>query len=364
MKKIVFGITSLTLGGAERVLVDITNKLSKKYDITIFTIYACGELEKQLNENVKIVSMYNKARNQFGKLRQIAIVLKLLFSKKRIYNKYLKNQYDTEVAFLEGAITRLFSIENSKVHKIAWVHNDISKVFGNNAKAKIKRKIDEKTYSKYEKIVLVSKENLENFKNTYEFINKNKLKVIYNYIDSDRVKEKSKDKIEEISNSNTFKIVEVARLVKQKGIDRLIKIHSKLIKNGIENEIYIIGEGPEIDNLQNLIKQYNVENTFKLLGKKHNPYPYVKKADAVALLSYFEGYGMVIEEAKILGKNIIITNTAAREAVYGYENSKIVENNEEAIYEGLKQLILEGKKQEIQVDYNNEQYIKHIEELL
>jgi hypothetical protein len=59
MKKILFGITSLTLGGAERVLVDIANKLCDNYDITIFTIYANGELEKQLSKNVKLKSLYN-----------------------------------------------------------------------------------------------------------------------------------------------------------------------------------------------------------------------------------------------------------------------------------------------------------------
>ena len=53
MKKILFGITSLTLGGAERVLVDLANALCDKYEITIFTIYAKGELEKQLNNKIK-----------------------------------------------------------------------------------------------------------------------------------------------------------------------------------------------------------------------------------------------------------------------------------------------------------------------
>ena len=60
MKKILFGITSLTLGGAERVLVDIVNKLCNKYEITIFTIYAGGELEKQLLPQVKLKSLYDK----------------------------------------------------------------------------------------------------------------------------------------------------------------------------------------------------------------------------------------------------------------------------------------------------------------
>lgn len=67
MKKILFGITSLTLGGAERVLVDIANKLCNKYDITIFTIYYGGELEKQLSNKIKIKSLYNK---QYKDLRK------------------------------------------------------------------------------------------------------------------------------------------------------------------------------------------------------------------------------------------------------------------------------------------------------
>jgi len=67
MKKVLFGITSLTLGGAERVLVDIANKLCNKYDITIFTIYSGGELEKQLSNKIKIKSLYNK---QYKDLRK------------------------------------------------------------------------------------------------------------------------------------------------------------------------------------------------------------------------------------------------------------------------------------------------------
>jgi len=58
MKKVLFGITSLTLGGAERVLVDIANNLCEKYDVTIFTIYAKGELEKQLNSKIKLETLY------------------------------------------------------------------------------------------------------------------------------------------------------------------------------------------------------------------------------------------------------------------------------------------------------------------
>ena len=65
-KKLLFGITSLTLGGAERVLVDLVNALCDKYDITIFTIYAKGELEKQLSRKVKLKSLYNVSYSELS----------------------------------------------------------------------------------------------------------------------------------------------------------------------------------------------------------------------------------------------------------------------------------------------------------
>ena len=67
MKKLLFGITGLTLGGAERVLVDLVNKLCDKYDTTIFTIYAKGELEKQLSPKVKLKSLYDVRYDELSK---------------------------------------------------------------------------------------------------------------------------------------------------------------------------------------------------------------------------------------------------------------------------------------------------------
>lgn len=337
MKKIIFGITSLTLGGAERVLVDIANELSSNYDITIFTLYGKGEFEKELSNNVKLVNMINKSYDELSKFQKIMVSLKLMINKKSIYNKYINKGYSTEIAFLEGPITRLFSVENKNINKIAWVHNDIGQVFGSGIKAKIKRSLDKKCYSKYNNIVFVSNDNKEQFEDVYN-LNNNKL-VINNYISEKRVLEKSEDKIYNIFEEGQTNFLTVARLVKQKAIDRLIKVHSKLIDEGYNHKFYVIGDGPERENLMDLIKKYNVENTFKLLGKKENPYPYMKKCDVFALLSYYEGLPMTILEAKVLDKPILITNTASREAVLDYEKSYIVDNNEQGVYEGIKNSI-------------------------
>lgn len=364
MKKIVFGITNLNLGGAERVLVDLSNKLVEKYDVTIFTIYGGGEFEKSLSQNVKLINMYDFKFEDLSKIKRIFLPIKIFFTSKNIYKKYIQDKFDIDISFLEGPITRIFATKNKKARKIAWVHNDISLVFGKTLKSKIKVLLNKALYKKYEQLIFVSKDNLEKFNNVYNIeISK---KVIYNYIDRENVAKKAivedDEDLEKLTN-NTFNFVTVARLVEQKGIDRLINVHSKLINDGFSHKIFVVGTGPLKEKLEEQIKKQNVENTFILLGKKENPYPYIKKADYFCLLSYFEGYGMVLEEAKILGKNIVITDTAAREAVEGYSKAVIFENTEDGIYEGIKDILQNKDKIEDTIEennYNNESIINEI----
>lgn len=363
MKKLLFGITSLTIGGAERVLVDLANELCEKYEITIFTIYPNGEFQKSLSPKIKLKSLYNKQYRELNKIQKVFIPLRVWLQQKNIYKKYIKNDYDVEIAFLEGAITRIFSTKNEKTTKIAWIHNDISKVFGNSIKSKIKRKVDKKVYSKYDKLVFVSKDNEKNFRKAYDD-NTVEKEVIYNYINKDRVIEKANESPEMKFNENNINFVTVARLVEQKALDRLINVHSRLINEGYTHYFYIIGEGPERESLQKMINANNVEETFKLLGKKENPYPYMKQADYFCLLSYFEGYGMVLEEAKILNKQILITDTAAREAVRNYKNAQIFENTEEAIYNGLKNNFNKTEINNTENNYDNQYIIEKIIELV
>ena len=324
-----------------------------------------------MNKKVKLKSLYNERYDELNILKKVIVPLNILVNKKKIYNKYIRENYNTEIAFLEGPITRLFSTKNNDTKKIAWVHNDISKVFGKGLKAKIKIKIDKKIYSKYDKIIFVSKDNLNKFENIYADLDYIKKEVIYNYIDKETVLKKAQEKMDFEYDNNTINIVTVARLVPQKAIDRVIKVHGKLIKEGIMHHFYVIGDGPERKMLENMVKQYNLADTFHLLGQKENPYPYIKNADYFCLLSKFEGYGMVLEEAKILNKSIIITDTAARETVLKYENARIIQNTEDAIYSVLENIILytnTNKQSNIEtgkkVHYDNMYILNELEHLL
>lgn len=363
MKKIVFGITSLTIGGAEKVLIDLANTLKDKYEITILSIYAGGQFVKQVDKRIKIVNIFEHARKQYGLLKRILISLCFLLKPTRvyIYNKYLKNRYDVEIAFLEGPITTLFSTY-PKDNSVAWIHNDIKLVFGSGLKAKLKRRVNKKTYSKYKRLVFVSEDNLNKFNEVYNISNNKR--VIYNYIDPNRVITRTNELVPTEINTNLASFLVVARLVEQKGLMRLLTVHKHLIDNGFKHRVYIVGDGPLKSELLRRIESFNLTDSFVLLGLKENPYPYMKKADVVILPSIYEGYGMVIIEARILKKYILITDTAAREALIGYKNSMIVSNNEEGLYIGMKKIIENKHKKYTPQTYSNKKIIDEIIELI
>ena len=329
--------------------------MSDDYDITIFTIYLNGELEKELSSKVKLQTLCDKSFLQLNKFqRKISMPLKVLLFKNNIAKKQLKEKYDVEIAFLEGPITRIFSYKNKKAKKIAWIHSDISQIFGHGFKSKIKRFLDKKIYSKYNKLIFVSKDNMEKFNEIYPDIKVDK-KVINNYIDKEKVIKKAQEGQDIEFDESVINFVTVTRLVEPKAIDRLIKVHKKLIDNGYYHKIYVVGDGPEREKLENLVKANSVNETFLLLGKKENPYPYIKNATYFCLLSNFEGFPMVLEEAKILEKFIIISNTASREVIEQYDKSVILDNSENGIYEGMKEII-ENSKKLLKKSNNNKPY--------
>lgn len=364
MKKIVFGITCLKLGGAERVLVDIANSLSRQYDVTIFTLYNNGEFECQLNDKVHLLSMFDCTYDDLNFIEKKVLSLRLINkkSRKKIYDKYIKNKFDLVISFLEGPITWIFS-EGREVSKIAWIHNDIKDVFGIGRTASKKKILSGDCYKKYNKLIFVSKDNLNKFKEQYPDNNVSK-QVIYNYLDVESVIGKSNKKEKVEIKNDLVSFLQISRIVEQKALFRLLDVHKKLINDGYNHRIYIVGDGPLEKDLCEKIEEYKLSDTFVLLGKKSNPYPYIKKADYFMLTSFYEGYGMVIVEAEILGKYIMITDTAAREAVTDYDDSLIVDNNEVGIYNGIKNILEEKPKVNSTKRFSNDKIIQQIIDLI
>ena len=152
----------------------------------------------------------------------------------------------------------------------------------------------------------------------------------------------AEDKIEEeIINDNTYKLVTVARLSPPKGIDNAVRAMKILKDRGLENiKWYVIGYGPEEEKIKMLIDDLDLKEQFILLGKKTNPYPYIKHCDLYVQPSRYEGKAVTITEAQILQKPILVTNyPTAKSQITNNVDGMITELSINGIADGIEQMI-------------------------
>lgn len=341
MKKILlFGYT-LDIGGAEKVLVDIVNILNDKYEIDLALLKKQGEFFSKLPDNVNIFEL-RKNTLSYILFRYIPF-----FRKKKINKIANKKDYDVAIGFFEGRSATWVADIKKYIRKIAWVHNDVEKF-----NIGISDKEAKDSYSKMDKIVLVSQKAKDNFCKKYN-IEESKVDVLYNLVNEKEIIEKSCEKINS-ENDKKFSFINVATMRKQKRQDRLIAIAKKLKDEKYDFIINIIGDGPEKENLKKLIVDYNVGDVVKLLGAKTNPYPYIKESDCFVLSSEFEGFGIAVKEALLLKKLVISTKvTGVEEMIGNNEYGIIVDNSLEALEKGMKDIL--DKK------INTEKIIKNLD---
>lgn len=338
MIKILFFIETLSGGGAEKVLQNLVNNMdNEKFDITVQTVWKENP-EKYLNKNIRYKYIYPCYSTLNNYRYRLSVLLKT------IYPLHIKDDYDIEVAYLECGATKVISTSTNKnAKKIAWVHCDLSKKMSNIDEFKVKSIA---WYKNFHKIVCVSRDVEASFKSIYG--NEFDTEVIYNVIDDYSIREKAKESIEDFSFDEKIPtIVSVGRLSTQKRFDRLIEAHKILLNEGFLNKLLIIGEGNERKNLEQLIKDSDVQKTVTLAGFKGNPYPYIKNADLLVCSSDYEGFSSFVAEGLILGKAIATTNCTGMEELL--ENSQygiITKCNAQALADGIKRLLSDNSLKE------------------
>lgn len=376
MKKILICIDSLRGGGAEKVLIDLLNKIASKYEITLFLIFNDGLHKENLPANIKVKYLVNSRNALLQKNKKVAAILEKAISimfknvpPNILYRIFVRNSYEVEIAFLEGKSTKLISGSNQLSKKIAWVHTNLKNHHW--TKALYKNLDEEKQqYRSFNEIVFVSHDSLEGYLEKFREENNRKLKVIYNPIDELDIKDKLKMSEE---SYNEFTICSIGRLGKEKGFDRLLRAHAKLISQGLYHNLIILGDGVEKDNLIKLREELKVTKTVKFLGFKKNPYKYIKNANLFVCSSRTEGYSLVLAEAMIIGLPVLSTACGGTKEIL--ENGKygmVVENSERGIYQGIQYLMHNREKIEYYKsmsekrsrDFRIDKSIKQITELL
>lgn len=334
MTKILFMIPTLGQGGAEKVLVNLVNNMDKsKFDITVQTLFAGGVNEQFLKPHIKYKTYYKKqfkGNSHYFKL----------FSPKHLYKKFIKEHYDIIVSYLEGPTARIASgCTDEKTKLVSWIHCKMESQaegavgFRNFEEAK-------KCYEKFDYTACVSKWVKDYFVKTFDF--KKPIGVVYNTIESCEILEKSAENIDDLQfSSNEVTICSVGKVIKVKGFERLATIHKKLLDDGIKNKVYILGVGGEQPAIEKYLEENNLKDSFVFLGYKTNPYKYVKNCDLYVCSSYSEGFSTSVTESLIVGTPVVTTLCSGMQEMLGENNEFgiVTENNEDALYEGIKTML-------------------------
>ena len=323
--KILISCGGLRIGGLEKLLVEYANFISENnsYDVILFLMSDLG-VENTLIDSVndKIEVKYIKDRYMikekeelkknkktiFGKLKYIKF---LNYEKKQShkrYKSYIDNLDNVKVIIDFDLSLFKFRNEISKFKKIAFIHTSLKKYLKD-------ENLDVEYYGKnlayYDKIVVISQEMKEEIINLYPNL-VDKLELIYNSLDFDSVMKKSLDKDDlSFDDKKLLKqdfFLSVARLdTRHKDFDTLIRAYDILKKEGRGEKLYILGTGDGEKEIRDLIRSLSLEEDVLLLGAKKNPYIWMKNAKLFIHSSKFEGFGLVLIEAGILG-NIIIAS--------------------------------------------------------
>ena len=367
MKKILFMISSMNIGGVEKSLLSLLSAIPKdKYEITILTLDKKGGFLEYIPNNVKLIeaewfkyikplimdspqNIIKRYIKNYEFLKIPSFIYSYFKSKKTndryIYYKHVlksipecKEKYDAAIAYagpteiIDAYISRKVKAEK----KIAWVHFDISK-------HKINKKLYNNLYERFDKIFAVSNECKKKLDEIIPAV-RNKSEVLFNIVSEDLINEMSESYVDFDDNYKGIKIITVGRLSKEKGQDLAIKTLAKLKKDRYDVKLYCIGEGNSRQEFEQLIKEYKLEENFLLLGATSNPYPYIKNADIYVQTSRHEGYCLTLAEAKALNKPIVTTDfIGAYEQIKNNENGIIVSCNENDLADAIKKLI--GKKE-------------------
>lgn len=329
MRNILIVIHALGCGGAEKSLISFLKALPEdKWNIDLLVASPVGMFMDEIPEHINRITDLHEFENYASKIEDRKKVVcsfrdfifqvkwqiqsriekcpELTFDEKRwkMWGKYLpkvKKEYDLAVSYMNG-FSNYFVIDKvTAKRKILWVHTDFEKRGYN-------YDFEYPFYKKADNIVTISSDCVKSILNVYpEF--KSKTVVLENISSPKTIETLAKENINDSYFSDQrIKLLSIGRLNEVKGFDLAIESAKLLADKNFDFIWYILGEGNQREKLQSLIDKYNLNDSFKLKGIKSNPYPYIAACDVFVQPSRFEGKSIVLDEAKILCKPIVVTN--------------------------------------------------------
>lgn len=394
-KKILIYEYSMEIGGIEKSLLGLLESIDySKYEVDLFIMKHMGELMEYIPKEVNVleedpyarvtgvpiknllfqgdiyaflVRMYSKIKEKCQRIRgkQISgeylsqITYPLLIKK---FGK-IKKEYDLAISFYWPHYYILNNVRAKK--KVGWIHTDYS-----NIKLDIEKDI--KMWGQLDKVIAVADKSKETF---LEVMDRRELvektMVIENILPEKLIKKQALEKVELNHEKSQIVLLSIGRYDEPKNFDNVPEICYKIIEKGVDVVWYIIGYGKNGQIIRDNIKKYNMQDHVILLGKKENPYPYIKECDIYIQPSRYEGKAVTVREAQMFCKPVVITKFPSSDSqLEDGKDGIIVPMDNEGCAHGIVNLIKNEYMQKYlsencrQNDYTNKDEIYKIYKLI
>lgn len=369
-KQVIIISLGMEIGGAEKALLGLLQSLDyNRIQVDLFLFHHDGPLMKYIPKEVNILPEICEytylARPIIDVVRRhgYAIAAGRLVAKLKAKRYIKKNSFPlnngVELFYSHACCTHVLPLISEKMYdsaisfltphcvgaercyakkKIAWIHTDYSTL-------KIDEKAEYSTWNAYDYIVSISDKCTEGFLNCFPIL-ANKIVRIDNIHNANQIQMQALEKINVPKKSSSDEIIalSVGRFDFSKNFDNIPEICSLICSQKINLKWYLIGFGTEESIIRANIEKFGMQNNVIILGKKENPYPFMKACDIYIQPSRYEGDCVSVHEAQVLGKPVIITDyaTASSQLIDGVDGIIVPMNNEQCA-NAIANLLVEKK---------------------
>lgn len=372
----------LEIGGAETALIGLLNALNpKRVDVDLFLHDHRGEMMQFVPEWVNVLPPITEYTMLERPIKELVKRGHWLIAGARLWAKYISKKaykkshsslpnagifhyiakyttpllpkinptvtYDLAISFLNPHQTTAQKVNAQK--RIAWIHTDYTKIW-------VDADDELPVWSKYDYIASISPDVTKTFLQTFpSFAHTNKIVEIENILSPAFVRRRADIKNVEGEMSKyggEVKLLSIGRFSEAKNYDNVPDICRRMVKEGVDVKWFIIGFGGDEQLIRRKIEEAGMQEHVIILGKRSNPYPYIKACDIYVQPSRYEGKSVTVREAQMLCKPVVVTNypTASSQIKSGIDGV-IVPMDNEGCARGLAQVITDKALQGRLVDY-------------
>lgn len=396
MEKILIVSHAMEIGGAERALLGLLENVdTSRYRVDLFLLRHEGELLSLIPEKINLLPeipeytvlarpmkqtlkegfvrltlarAYGKWRaKQFDRKHGYSEAYTALeyshkYTKKRMPPIMADTEYDLAISFLTP---HYFVAEKVRAKKrIAWIHTDYSFV-------QIDTESERKMWAAYDHIASISEDVTKGFLTKFPSL-ADKIVLIENILPKALIEKQAQEEPDsDFKADGRITLLSIGRFCSAKNFDNVPDICRRLVERGCDVNWYLIGYGQDEGLIRQKIEEAGMQDRVIILGKKENPYPYIKACDLYVQPSRYEGKCVAVREAQMLGKPVVITDypTAGSQLENGVDGVVVPLDNDKCAV-GIVDLLSDPQKMQMLAenckkrDYTNREEILKLESLL